>query len=173
MTREGCQTKGKWFFPDSPAPGVGGRGQRLSHSGHTQLEFILSSRCLFVQDHSALTKLLKEPGIFSTQVTGQGTGVSKVLLLFMKASCWLLDYKEKRKEKKREKEKERKEVPHRGNGSATLQIPYMYTKVDQIGKCKIGNENQICHYERKNLQIWKKEGWPKTYGDQLELEVSA
>ena len=79
--------------------------------------------------------------------------------------------KEKRKEKKREKE--RKEVPHRGNGSATLQIPYMYTKVDQIGKCKIGNENQICHYERKNLQIWKKEGWPKTYGDQLELEVSA
>lgn len=102
MTREGCQTKGKWFFPDSPAPGVGGRGQRLSHSGHTQLEFILSSRCLFVQDHSALTKLLKEPGIFSTQVTGQGTGVSKVLLLFMKASCWLLDYKEKRKEKKRD-----------------------------------------------------------------------
>lgn len=55
---------GKWFFPDAPTPGVGAAA-KVQPLSHARLESILSSRGLSVQDHSALTKLLKEPGIFS------------------------------------------------------------------------------------------------------------
>lgn len=41
------------------------QGPKLGHLAHTWPGTIFSSRHLFVQDHSALTKLLKEPGIFS------------------------------------------------------------------------------------------------------------
>ena len=64
MTHVGQQTMGKWFFPDAPTPGVAAGAKVQSLRPHW-LESILSSRGLFVQDRSALTKLLKEPGIFS------------------------------------------------------------------------------------------------------------